>query len=41
MTPESFMILHAWKCVLGASEAPCCACIQYIDTCQLPSLFSG
>ena len=29
------LILHALKCVLGASEVPFCACIQYIPTCQL------
>ena len=37
----NFEVLHALKCVLGASEAPFCACIQYIHTCKLPSLFSG
>ena len=31
----------ALKCVLGASEAPFHACIQYIHTYQLPSLFSS
>ena len=25
-------ILHALKCVLGASEVPFCTCIQYIPT---------
>ena len=30
--PENFEVLHALKCVLGASEAPFCACIQYIHT---------
>ena len=39
--PDRFEILHALKCVLGASEVPFRACIQYIPTCQLPSLFSG
>ena len=39
--PENFEILHALKCVLRASQVPFCACIQYIPTCQLPSLFSG
>ena len=28
--PENFEVLHALKRVLGASEAPFCACIQYI-----------
>ena len=39
--PENFGILHALKCVMGASEAPFCACIKYIHTCKLPSSFSG
>ena len=39
--PENFEILHALKCVLGASQVPFCTCIQYIPTCQLPSLLSG
>ena len=39
--PENFEILHALKCVLRASQVPFCACIQYIPTCQLPSLFRG
>ena len=34
-------ILHALKCVLGASEAPFHTCIQYIHNCQLQFLFSG
>ena len=34
-------VLHALKCVLGASEASFCACIQYIYTCKLLSLFSS
>ena len=38
---KNFEILHALKCVLRDSEVPFCACIQYIPTCQLPSLFSG
>ena len=29
MPPENFWILHALKCVLGASEAPFCAYIKY------------
>ena len=29
--PEHFGSLHALKCVLGPSEAPFCACIQYIN----------
>ena len=33
---ENFELLHALKCVLVASEAPFCACIQFIHTCQLP-----
>ena len=36
--PENFEVLHALKCVLGASEAPVCACIQYIHipaSCRL------
>ena len=33
--PEKFGILHALKCVMGASEAPFCACIKYIHTCKL------
>ena len=41
MPPGNFEILHALKCVLGASEAPFRACIQYIHTCQLASSFSG
>ena len=41
MPPENVEILHALKCVLGASEVPICACIQYIPTCQLPSLLNG
>ena len=28
--PENFEVLHALKRVLGVSEAPFCACIQYI-----------
>ena len=40
MPPENFEILHALKYVLRASHVPFCACIQYIPTCQLPSLFS-
>ena len=39
--PGNFAILHALKCVLGASEAPFRSYIQYIHTCQLPSSFSG
>ena len=39
--PENFEILHALKCILRASQVPFCACIQYIPTFQLPSLFSG
>ena len=38
---KNFEVSHALKCVLGASEAPFCACIQYIRTCKLPSSFSG
>ena len=41
--PGNFEILLALKCVLGASEAPFCACIQYIQciyTCQLQSSFA-
>ena len=34
-------VLHALKCVLGASEASFCAYIQYIYTCKLLSLFSS
>ena len=34
-------ILHALKCVLGASEALFRACTQYIYTCKLPSSSSG
>ena len=34
-------ILHALKCVLGASEASLCACLQYIYTCKLLSLFTS
>ena len=34
-------ILHALKCVLGASGDPFCIYIQYKHTCQLPSSFSG
>ena len=30
MPPENFESLHALKSVRGASEAPFCACIQYI-----------
>ena len=30
MAPENVEVLHALKCVLGASEAPFCAYIQYI-----------
>ena len=41
MPPGNFESLHALKCVLGASEAPFCACTQYIYTCKLSSLFSG
>ena len=41
MPPENFEILHALKCILRASQVPFCACIQYMPTCQLPSLFSG
>ena len=36
--PENFEVLHALKRVLGASEAPFCACIQYIHipaSCRL------
>ena len=36
--PRKFLRLDS---VQGASEAPFCACIQYIDTCKLPSPFSG
>ena len=36
-----FAVLHALKCVLGASEAPFQAYIQYMHTCQLPSSFRG
>ena len=36
-----FAILHALKCVLGASEAPFRAYIQYTHTCQLLSSFRG
>ena len=32
MPLRNFWILHALKCVLGASEAPFRACIQYIHT---------
>ena len=39
--PGNFAILHALKCVLGASEASFRAYIQYIHTCQLSSSFSG
>ena len=38
MPPEIFEVLHALKCVLGASEASFCACIQYIHipaSCRL------
>ena len=38
--PENFEVLHALKRVLGASEAPFCACIQYInvpESCRLRS----
>ena len=38
---KNFEILHALKCVLGAAEASFLACIQYIHTCKLSSLFSG
>ena len=41
MPPENVKILHALKCVLGASEAPFRVYIQYKHTCQLPSSFSG
>ena len=41
MPPGNFEILHALKCVLGASEAPFRAYIQYIHTCKLSSLLSG
>ena len=41
MPPGNVEILHALKCVLGASEAPFQACIQFINTYQLTSLFSG
>ena len=41
MPPGNFEVLHALKCVLGASEAPFCACIQSIHTCKLPSSFSS
>ena len=39
MPPENVEVLHALKRVLGASEAPFCACIQYIhiylfETCE-------
>ena len=40
-TPPKIEILHALKCVLGASEAPFRACIQYMHICKLPSSFSG
>ena len=36
--PENFEVLHALKRVLGASEAPLCARIQYIHipgSCRL------
>ena len=39
--PGNVEILHALKCVLEASEAPFCVCIQYIHTCKLPSSFSS
>ena len=37
MPPGNFEVLHALKCVLGAFEAPFCACIQsYIPaSCRL------
>ena len=38
MPPGNFEILHGLKCVLGASFR---ACIQYINTYQLPSSFSS
>ena len=38
MPPGNFVIL---KCVMGASEAPFRAYIQYINTYQLPSSFSS
>ena len=42
MPPENFEVLHALKHVLGASEAPFCACIQHNTyTGKLPSSFSG
>ena len=41
MPPGNFEILHALKCVLGASEAPFRACTWYIYTCKLPSSISG
>ena len=34
-------VLHALKCILGASEASFCTCTQYIYTCKLLSLFSS
>ena len=37
----NFAILHALKCVLGASEAHFRSYIKYINTCLLPSSFSG
>ena len=37
MPPINFEILHALKCVLGASEVPF---HEYIYTSQLPSSFS-
>ena len=39
--PQKILRFYALKCVLRASQVPFCACIQYIPTCQLPSLFSG
>ena len=41
MPPGNFEILHALPCALGASGAPFHACIQYVHTCKLPSLFGG
>ena len=34
MAPGNFEILHAWKGVLGASDVPFHACIQYIHTLE-------
>ena len=38
--PENVEILHALKCVLGASEAPFCAFTQYITCKLLPPISS-